>query len=40
MTTGPPKSSEVAVGEAAVEAFIEIYGGSVESNLTKLRYSS
>ena len=32
-------ATENDVGEAAVVAFIEIYGGSVESNLTKLRYS-
>ena len=32
-------ATENDVGEAAVVAFIEIYGGTVESNLTKLRYS-
>ena len=33
-------ATENDVTEAAVPAFIEIYGGSMESNLTKLRYSS
>ena len=32
-------ATENDVGEAAVVAFIEIYGGSLESNLTKLGYS-
>ena len=32
--------TENDVSEAAIAAFIEIYGGSAESNLTKLRYSS
>ena len=33
-------ATENDVGEAALATFIEIYGGSVESNLTKLKYSS
>ena len=33
-------ATENDVTEAAVTAFVEIYGGSMESNLTKLRYSS
>ena len=32
--------TENDVDEAAVVAFIEIYGGRMESNLTKVRYSS
>ena len=32
--------TENDVGEAAVAAFIEIYGGRMESNLTKVRYNS
>ena len=28
------------VGESAIAAFIELYGGNVESDLTKLRYRS